>query len=731
MIDNEKLVAFDIETSNGKGRGALEPRRKGSMIALMQFGFDEGDKHVRGDERNFLHRPDTGLPLLRELIDEGYRFIIHNAFFELDWLLVKHQIPIHKMKVFCTMTASQVLNAGKMIPDKASWVSARLSSKNMDYLGRWNPLMEEDTDNLKIKKNPGRFSHNLQATIYRYLDGTTVEKDQGDSDWTRELTPEQARYALDDVRYLIEVARNQWGYTQKFDLENIMTLEMGLIPATVDMKDNGMKIDLEHWKESAEEYRVEAERLEKELNAKFGRELAVREGQASLFGGVVSRSFKVSSPKKLADFFGLESADEQVLRGIDHPLIPDLLRYKEYFKVGSTYGEGYLKFIGADNRIHSLLIQTEVATGRYSSRKPNLQNIPRDMLKGFLTTDDDMILVTIDYSSVESRILAYAAGDDNYIKSVNSQDVHWENAKKIFDLPENAQRSDVFHVDAFRKTFHGDELRTMSKGVSFGIPYGISAVGLVNRGFAENADQGQDLIDGFLDQYPNVRKFLKRSAIEALSQGYTQDPYGRIRWYERSDSKNQEEVKRVDSMIARRGQNHKIQSMSANVTKRALRDLYYYLSTTGYGRMALTIHDSIFFELHREHAEEAIPEIIRIMEEAGPAILPGMETPVDLDVGRKIKRPCILTGIPFSIYSHLWEDGKIVENPAFIEPRVYKLLKKAGVDTSQDTEILKEELFRVVNGMAEEWQQENKDIVKSVWEYHRANQEEESEELPF
>lgn len=459
MIDGEKLVALDIETSNSRGKGALEPRLDGSVIALVQLGFEDGRLEIHDWNK------DTE-SLLQGLIDEGYRFVIHQAVFELDWFLVHSSLKFEK--IWCTMIASQVLNAGKMQVDKATAVSGRLEGKNSEYLGVWDPLIQESDENiLSSKKTASRFAHSYQATVYRYANGAVVQKDQGNSDWLRRpLSEEQIRYAKDDVRYGVEVARNQWEFIKKMGMENVATLEMEIVPAVSDMKLGGIKIDRGRWEESALEYGAISDELEEPLNEALGLELAQKEGQKSLFGTFVRRAFKVSSPSQLASFFGLENADEAILRSVDHPLIPDILRYKESQKISSTYGEGYLKWIREDGRIHSVLPQADTATGRFKSLQPNLQNIPPQMLKSFITTDDDKMLVFADYSAMESRILAYTAGDTNFIKSVNSRDVHWENAKKIFGLPDTAEKSGVF--EALGKTLPGDDLRRMAKGVSFG-----------------------------------------------------------------------------------------------------------------------------------------------------------------------------------------------------------------------------------------------------------------------
>ena len=702
MIDNETLIALDIETSNGRGSGALDPMAKGSRIALVQIMEENGEPTLFDWNRQTIEK-------IRGYIKQGVRFLIHNAFFELDWFHIHSDLPIHEMKVWCTMSASQLLNAGKLIPDEATLFFSKMDSKNMEHVGAWEKLLKEQEENLS-PRGTNRLSHTLQATIYRYANGARIEKDQGTSDWLRRpLTPEQERYAKDDVRWLHKAARSQWEFIKKLGLTRVAELEMDVILATVDMKQRGIGLDTESWKHSAKEYEVEARELETRLDYQLGVELAEREGEVSLFGTVIPRAFKVSSPTQLSKFFGIESADEAHLKHIDHPAIKDILKFKENIKIASTYGDSYLKFIREDGRIHSMLSQLETATGRYSSRRPNLQNVPPSLIKLLIRPNEGHTLITVDYSSVESRILAYISEDSAYIEAVNSSDVHWENAKRIFGLPPDAQRSGLFTV--LNKTVGGEELRRMAKGVSFGIPYGISPVGLVARGFAENADQGQNLINGFLNEYKNVKRFLDFSIIEALTQGYTQNPLGRIRWYEKPDNLDPDAKRVLESSISRQAQNHKIQSTSADVTKEAIRNLYRYLVPNNLGYMTLTVHDSVFFEVRTELLDEVVPNIIDIMQRAGPSIIPGMETPVDLDIGTKTRRECKVTGLPFYVYDKLWTGTHVIDNDAWVEPRVDKLTKSVPKTDYQGKFV---ELLNILKTKDEAWHSDNQDIVKSV-----------------
>ena len=237
-------------------------------------------------------------------------------------------------------------------------------------------------------------------------------------------------------------------------------------------------------------------------------------------------------------------------------------------------------------------------------------------------------------------------------------------------------------------------------------------MGLVSRGFAENEEQAQELIDGFLSQYPNVKKFLDRAKAEGLFNGYTQDSFGRIRWHQKPKRGEvpDDELKKIESAIVRRSQNHKIQSMSANITKMALRDLYYFLKEKNYGKMVLTIHDSIFFELDEEAADQSIPEIVRIMEEAGPKTHPGMIVPVDLDVGVKETRKCIISGVIYSLYSHVYENNRIKRNEQRVETRVFSLLDGDISDIRKS----RKKLLEIVSEKDEKWKNDNKDIVSAL-----------------
>lgn len=205
---------------------------------------------------------------------------------------------------------------------------------------------------------------------------------------------------------------------------------------------------------------------------------------------------------------------------------------------------------------------------------------------------------------------------------------------------------------------------------------------------------------------------MDQAKAEGLYNGYTQDPFGRVRWHQKpkKGEVSDDELKKIEGSIARRSQNMKIQSMSANITKMAIKDLYYYLKDTKYGKMVLTIHDSIFFELNEHDADVAIPEIMEIMENAGPKVFEGMIVPVDVDVGVKETKKCIISNAEFSIYSHVYENNQVKRNEIKVEPRVYSLLDGDIADIKKS----RQKLLEIVSKKDEEWKNQNIDIVKGI-----------------
>lgn len=166
------------------------------------------------------------------------------------------------------------------------------------------------------------------------------------------------------------------------------------------------------------------------------------------------------------------------------------------------------------------------------------------MIKSLITAGEGYTLLTCDYSSVESRILAYVSGDESYIDSVNSTDFHRANAAKMLHKPPELVTKDE---------------RSKAKVLSFSIPYGTSAIGLFGQGIGANVEEAEELINDYFKAFPKVKKYLDSQVVDALTIGYTQDVFGRLRWYE-IPSSPPDEKRKAEKAARRQAQNFGIQS---------------------------------------------------------------------------------------------------------------------------------------------------------------------------
>ncbi len=664
LFSYKKIVGVDIETWDGKRGGSLDPFS--GKIALVQMAFEDGD--IR------LYRPwDKDFKDVVEILEDKDTLKIgHNFKFDLKFFYVNGIFPY---PVFDTMIASQIIYAGIGEPDD---ISEQLEALKKDLSTEDVPIFEISA---KKKTKATRFLHSLQAVLKREL-GVYIGKDVQNSNWgVEKLSDSQIEYAKNDVKYLINLAKVLWAKIKSANLERVAFLEMQFLEVLAMLELTGIKIDREGWKKKIELEEQELKKLESELKKEiYYKYVAPKNNElmSSLFEDDSTKYEKINlnSPLQMAKIFGLPNVSKTTLQKISDETIKKYIDYKKKAKLVTTYSEEYLNNLSSNNRLRSDYSQTKTATGRISSSSPNLQNVP-SWFKKYIRAEEGYIPVFADYSQVELRILAYLSGDEGMIDSCNSKDMHSENARKIFKIPPDAPVP--------------PELRKKAKTVSFAIPYGSSAFGLVERGMFSTLEEAEESINLFFEQFPKVREFLERNATSA-TKGITRDAIGRVRNYEVPYISSKEEesyqemveffkdlghsfsklvrsfdhetilrVYNVDkeafkyaisylekqseiSKIRREGQNHPIQATSASITKTAMVDLLKFLSLTGYGYMTLTVHDSIFFEIRKDYIFDALPKIKEIMEKAGEKVVPGIITPVDIEVGEKIEKVCSKCG---------------------------------------------------------------------------------------
>ena len=377
-------------------------------------------------------------------------------------------------------------------------------------------------------------------------------------------------------------------------------------------------------------------RVDKEQLISFGERLNSRIAELTqMIYSHAGESFNINSTKQLGQilFEKLElpagkktksgySTNVEVLTKLvgKHPIISDILEYRQLTKLSSTYVEGLLGCIAEDGRIHGTFHQTVTATGRISSSDPNLQNLPtrtelgRDIRKVFIPREG-YCFVDADYSQIELRVMAAMSGDENLISAFRqSEDIHASTASKVFNVP-------IDQVDS--------GLRRKAKAVNFGIIYGISSFGL-GQDLNISRDEAQAYIDQYFITYPGVKAYLDRLVEDGKKKGSVRTMYNRIRPIPELKSSNYM-TRQFGERVA---MNSPIQGTAADIIKIAMINVREELMRRGLkSRLILQIHDELLIETALEEEQEVRELLEHEMVNAAELAVPLY---VDVHVGENL-----------------------------------------------------------------------------------------------
>jgi len=289
--------------------------------------------------------------------------------------------------------------------------------------------------------------------------------------------------------------------------------------------------------------------------------------------------------------------DEDTLSALSHkhPIINEILEYRGVKKLLSTYIEPLPNYVSpVTGRIHTTFNQALTATGRLSSSKPNLQNIPirtergKEIRRAFIPSRKDGLIVSADYSQIELRIMAHLSCDTHLINAFNEgMDVHAMTAAKIFGI----KIEDVTSAQ-----------RRIAKTANFGIMYGISAFGLAQR-LNISRGEARKLIEDYFENFPAISSFIQDTLTSARENGYVETIFGRRRYLPEINSRNGT----TRALAERTAINAPIQGSSADIIKLAMIRVDKRLAEEGLtSRMVLQIHDELLFDV--------IPEEVEILE---------------------------------------------------------------------------------------------------------------------
>jgi len=314
---------------------------------------------------------------------------------------------------------------------------------------------------------------------------------------------------------------------------------------------------------------------------------------------------------------GAPSTDASVLQKLagEHTIVEHLLVYRELEKLRSTYVDGLLPLIGPDGRIHCIFNQTGAATGRISSERPNMQNIPvrseegRTIRRAFVASAGHRFIVA-DYSQIELRILAHLSGDAGLLEAFSTgADIHTATAARVFGLEADEVSAD---------------LRRRAKMINFGLLYGMEAYGLAQR-LQIPTDEAQEHMEAYFAQFPNVQAYMEGIVAEARQTGYTTTILGRRRYLPELLSDNF----RLRQMGERMALNAPIQGSAADIIKQAMIVLDAELERRGCGcEMLLQVHDELLLEGPEAEVDE-VAELTRSIMEG----VTELRVPLQVDVG--------------------------------------------------------------------------------------------------
>ena len=395
-------------------------------------------------------------------------------------------------------------------------------------------------------------------------------------------------------------------------LELFLNIEMPLIAVLADMEMAGIALDKDFFAVFSVELSERITALEKQIYEAVGKTFNINSTQQ--LSSVLFETLGLTPPdrgKKTAS--GHYSTAAGVLDEMigQHPVLDMILEYREYAKLKSTYVDALpVQIHPQDGRVHTSFSQTGAVTGRLSSSDPNLQNIPtrtdlgRRVRRGFVA-DPGNILVSLDYSQIELRIVAHMADDQAMLNAFRAgQDIHATTAAAIYGIP----------LAAVTK-----EQRRHAKAINFGLIYGMSAFGLT-RSTELTLAESQDFVEAYFKQFPGVKQYLDGIRRAARETGFVETLLGRRRYFPALKGTLNQVLRNREE---REAINAPIQGTAADIMKIAMIRIPPALAQAGlHGRMLLQVHDELVLECARAERDATVEVARNVMENAYPMSIP-------------------------------------------------------------------------------------------------------------
>ena len=463
--------------------------------------------------------------------------------------------------------------------------------------------------------NPLKSDHSIDSLARQYLDRLLPSFEQrfGKKSTLQAMEEDEkafGSFAAAECAQLLPLSERLMTELSAQGMEKLFReIEMPISYVLYRMEREGIQADADALKSYGDELSGRITRLEQQIHAAAGEEFNINSPKQLAY--ILFEKMGLSGGKKTKTGYST-SAEVLEKLAVDVPFVRDILEYRTYSKLKSTYADGLGSFIASDGRIHTSFNQTITATGRLSSTDPNLQNIPmrtelgRRIRKVF-TPKKGYVFADADYSQIELRILASLAGDEGLIDAYRGgKDIHRITASKVFGVPFDEVT---------------DLMRRNAKAVNFGIVYGISSFGL-SQDLSISRSEAKEYIEQYFATYPGIKAYLERVKEEAKQKGYSVTYFGRRRPIPELTSSNFMQ-RQFGERVA---MNAPVQGTAADVMKIAMLKVYDRLIKEGLkSRLLLQIHDELLIETQEDEEEQVLTILREEMKKAA-------DFPVELEV---------------------------------------------------------------------------------------------------
>lgn len=380
-------------------------------------------------------------------------------------------------------------------------------------------------------------------------------------------------------------------------------VEMPLSEVLAEMELEGIKIDTKALSDFSTVLQSEIEVVEKQIFEHAGIQFNI--ASPKQLGEILFDRLKLD-PNAKKTKTGQYATGEEILSKLDtdHPIVANILDYREFQKLKSTYVDALPLLLGADGRVHTSFNQAVAATGRLSSTNPNLQNIPirtdrgKEIRRAFVPRGEDYVIFSADYSQIELRIMAAFSKDESMLAAFkNGIDIHSTTASKVFHVPLEDVTSDM---------------RRKAKMVNFGIIYGISAFGLSQR-LSIPRKEAAEIIEAYFTQFPAVKVYMDACVNTAREVEYVETILGRRRFLRDINSRNMT----MRGFAERNAINAPIQGSAADMIKVAMIRIHAWMKKENLkSKMVLQVHDELLFDAHKDELDVLKIQVEKFMKEA-------------------------------------------------------------------------------------------------------------------